>query len=347
MLQKLEIRAFFFNAKTDYLPYYKLFNLTLDSDATVQDLLADVQEANENFSYPKTNLVLKINGWVVEGKQTIDSLTQRLGTSWQIDPVNSYRANNGLCINDADFMQSFALLAPYATEEDATYYQTLYALHYASGTERFEREYIGDAVLVLAHRMIVQGSEHKEAILKVITSVHSGLFDCEYENGLFEAQDHSKAIAELKAMVKEEVTPSLCTRLMRRFCKKDTTQTRVPQTIDNVKQKQVAHYFGHTSHDAMHALIAQKGIKGIHFASANKLCGLGILEDNKVLAFKKAGAILLDAFDFGAEVLIVEELGALEMFQKHFSAIEKTVGREMIGLELILAEDFVMQINKA
>ena len=347
MLQKLDIRAFFFNAKTDYLPYYKIFTLTLESEATVQDLLAAIQQSNENFSYPQTNLVLKVNGWVVESTQTIGSLTQRLGTSLQIDPASSYRSNNGLCINDDDFMQSFALLEPYATKEDAAFYQTLYALHYASRTEMFVREYIGDAVLVLAHKMITEGSEHKVAILKAITSADSGLLDCEYENGLFEAQDHSKAIAELKAMVKEEDTPSLCTRLMQRFCKKETPPKRVAQTIKNLSEKQVAHYYAQASHDAMHARIAQKGLSAVHFASANKLCGLGIIKDNKVLAFKKAGAILLDAFDSGAEVLIVEDINALEMFQKHFSAIEKTVGREMIGLELIGAEDFIAQISKS
>lgn len=347
MLHKLDIKAFFFNAKTDYLPYYKRFTFTLESEATVQELLARIQEANENFAYPQSNLVLKINGWVVEGAQTIGSLAQRLGTSWQIDPVSSYRSNHGLCINDADFMQSFSLLAPYATEKDAAYYESLYALHYASKTEMFVREYIGDAVLVLAHKMITEGSEHKVAILKTITSTESGLFDCEYENGLFEAQDHSKAIAELKAMVQEDDAPSLCTKLMQRFCKEKTPPKRVAQTIKNLSEKQVAHYYAHASHDAMHARITEKGIKGIHFASANKLCGLGILKDNKVLALKKAGAILLDAFDCGAEVLIVEDLGALEMFQKHFSAIEKTVGREIIGLELILAEDFIAQISRA
>jgi hypothetical protein len=244
-------------------------------------------------------------------------------------------------------MHSFALLAPYASGEDAAYYESLYALHYASRTEMFAREYIGDAVLVLAHRMITGGSEHKDAILKAITSADSGLLDCEYENGLFEAQDHSKAIAELKAIVHEEVAPSLCTRLMQRFCKKETPPKREVQTIKNLAEKQVAHYYAHASHDAMHARIREKGMKGIHFASANKLCGLGILKDNKVLAFKKAGHILLDAFDSGAEVLIVEDLNALEMFQKHFAAIEKTVGREMIGLELIWTEDFMAQISKS
>lgn len=348
MSHKLEIRAFFFNAKTDYLPYYKNFNISVDADASVKEVLAEIQAINENFSYPKQKLFMKINGLVVEAKQSVASLVERLGNSWQIDPVSSYRSMNGLKINDDDFMQSYALLEPYATEEDLKYYKTLYALHYASETEKFDHGYIGDAILLLAFKMIAEGSEHAEAILDAITSVHSGLLDCEYENNLFNAQDHSAAINELKAMAKPEALPSLCERLMARFSKKQkeaATTKRTAEIIEELESKQVAHYFGKTSHAAMHQLINDKGMKGIHFSRADRLCGLGILEDNKELAFKKAGAILLDAYDSGAEVMVVEDPAALAMFKKHFSAIEKTVGRTIPGLELISSEDFVAQVN--
>ncbi len=351
MSYKLEIRAFFFNAKTDYLPYYKNFDIKVNDDATAKDVLVKIQEENENFSFPKQKLVMKINGLVVDAKQSVSSLVERLGTSLQIDPVNSYRSNDGLKINDNDFMESFELLAPYASESDLKYYKTLYALHYASETENFDREYIGDAVLVLAHKMITEGSEHREAILEAITSVNSGLFDCEYENNLFNAQDHTAAIDELKAMAKPEEGPSLCAQLIARFSKKEEKEVevvvpkRAVETIENLEEKQVAHYYGLASHDEMHKLIAQMEMKGVHFSRAGKLSGLSLLEDNKELALKKAGAILLDAYDRGAEVLIVEDVDVLDMFKKNYSAIEKTIGRKMIGLELISANDFVSQVN--
>jgi len=66
----LEIKAFFFNAKTDYLPYYKQFSIDLENIDLVEamktkDLLAFIQEQNENFTYPEENLVFKINGLVL------------------------------------------------------------------------------------------------------------------------------------------------------------------------------------------------------------------------------------------------------------------------------------------
>jgi len=352
MSQKLEIRAFFFNAKTDYLPYYKNFSITVEDDATAKDMLAKIEEENENFSYPKQKLIMKVNGLVVEAKQSVSSLVERFGTSLQIDPVNSYRSNDGLKINDSDFMQHFELLAPYASEADLKHYKTLYALHYASETEKFDRDYIGDAVLVLGHKMITEGSEYTEEILQALSSAHSGLLDCEYENNLFNAEDHSAAINELKAMVKPPKVPSFIEKLAARFGKKTDESANAPApkkvvTIENIENKQIAYYFGVTSDkkEIISQMIKDIGANEVSFSRSSKLSGLSILEDNKRLALKKAGATLLDAFDSGAEVLLVEDEAVLNMFQEYFSEIQKVMGREIIGLELISVEDFMAQAS--
>ena len=352
MSQKLEIRAFFFNAKTDYLPYYKNFSIQIEEDATAKDLLAKIQEQNENFSYPKQKLVMTINGLVVEAKQSVSSLVERFGTSLQIDPVNTYRSNDGLKINDSDFMQSFELVEPYASEADLKYYKTLYALHYASETEKFDREYIGDAVLVLAHKMITEGSEHADDILEAITSVNSGLFDCEYENNLFNAEDYSAAIEELKSIAKPPQGPSFLEKIAARFSKNTDEEVKEPApapkksvTIEHIGDKQIAYYTGLNSDrkEMISQMIKNIGANEISFSRSAKLYGLGILDDNKKLALKKAGAILLDAFDSGAELLIVEDEAALLMFQENFAEIQKIIGREIIGLELLHVEDFITQ----
>jgi hypothetical protein len=348
----LEIKAFFFNAQTDYLPYYKQFGIELAEDMKAKDLLALIQEQNENFTYPEENLVFKINGLVTDGDQDMSEVVERFGTSLQIDPVNSYRSNNGLVINDDDFMKSYELLAPFASEEDLAYYKTLYALHYASETEKFDRDYIGDAVLVLAHRLISGGSEHKEEILEAITYPYSSLLDCEYENNLFHAQDHTAAIEELKMMVKtpKRDKPSFMDKLAIRLAektdalmKKDTTETVV-----DTEGKQIAYYAGTVVGKTadIHEKIIQADSKAVLFSRANKLSGLSILEDNAELAYKKAATTLLDALDSGAQVLIVEEKEVYDMFKDHFTNIEKTIGRD-IDLALISAENFMAQVHTA
>jgi len=352
----LEIKAFFFNAETDYLPYYKHFNIDLEKidlaeELKAKDLLALIQKQNENFSYPEENLFFRINDLIVDGEQNMNEVIERLGTSLQIDPVNAYRSSNGLIIDDSDFMKSYELLAPFASDEDLEYYKTLYALHYASETENFDRTYIGDAILVLAHKLITAGSEEKEAILEAITYPYSSLLDSEYENNLFHAQDHTASIAELKMMVKapKSDTPSLMDKLAARFAEKKDTLLKKEEkkdTVVTIEGKQIAYYAGAVTGKTagMHEKIVQADAKMISFARTNKLSGLSLLEDNKELAHTKAATTLLDALDSGAQVLIVEEKEAYAMFKKHFSDIEKTIGRD-IDLALISAEDFLVQTN--
>ena len=357
MSLKLEIKAFFFNAKTDYLPYYKTFTVYIPKDATARSILEAVKAQNENFSFPELNLVFKLNGLVVEENTPVTSIVEKLGTSLQIDPVSSYRSNNGLIINNNDFMKSFDLLAPYATKSDKKYYKTLYALHYASETSHFDREYIGDAILVLAHKMISEGNEHKTEILNAITSVSSGLLDCEYENNLFKPQHHTATITALKEMVKnndDDTALSLVERIKTRFGNQTAKTTHeIPLTqkhhhteIDNITDKNIAYYAGNIKNPTMEKLLEEANISTVDFSRAHKLSGLTILQDNRNLAFRKAGATLLDAFDAGAEVVIVEDKATYKMMYDNFSKIENEIGRQMIGLELIYSEDFKTQIEK-
>ena len=345
----LEIKAFFFNAQTDYLPYYKQFSIELAEDMKAKDLLALIQEQNENFAYPEEKLLLKINGLVVEGDQSMSEVVEKFGTSLQIDPVNSYRSNNGLIINDDDFMQSYELLAPFASKEDLEYYKTLYSVHYASETENFDHDYIGDAVLLLAHKMIADNSEHKEAILEAITYPYSSLLDCEYENNLFHAQDHTAAIEELKVMAKASKEPSFMDNLAARFTEKKDAflkKEETEATVVTVEGKQIAYYAGAVTGktESIYEKITQADSKVVLFSRVNKLSGLSILNDNSQLAYTKAATTLLDALDSGAQVLIVEENEVLDMFKEHISGIEKTIGRD-IDLALISAEDFMAQVN--
>lgn len=347
MSYALKIKAFFFNAKTDYLPYYKHFKITVEDDATVKDMLVQIHDANDMFSFPKQKLIMKVNGLVLDGSQKLSVLVEKLGTQLQIDPVISYRSNNGLHINDDDFMRSFSLLESYATEADLQYYKTLYALHYASETSLFEREYIGDAILVLAYKMIKEGSQHKDAILEAISSAPSGLYDCEYENNLFNAQNHTEAINELKLMLNPSQMPTFRENLKARIFKKKKVAQRAIKSIDNLEEKHIAYYAGNAKvkPSIIQQMIVDIGAREISFSRTNKLSGLSILSKSKTLALKKAGATLLDAYDASAEVLVIEDKASYEMFTKNFSNIERTIGRNMIEFELILAKDFVSQVS--
>jgi len=338
MQHTLNVRAFFFNAKTDYLPYYKHFTITLDADAKAVEILKNIKEENENFAYPEEKLVFKINELVVTGDETIGKIVERCGSELQIDPVLSYRSNHCLVINDDDFMQRFELLAPYASEEDKAYYESLYALHYASESSKFNHDYIGDAILLLAHRMISNGNAHKAGILKAIGDPYNGLNACEYENNLFYAQEHTETIEALHGMTE----PPAKNRLLEKISQKLSKDAVAAHAIDTLDGQGVAFYAAHsqtpTQAEVFEAIEAA-GCRVVRFGREKKLCGRSLIGREENLAYLKAATTLLDALDSGAEVLIVADDADLEMFNRHYKAIEKRIGRE-IPLTLLSFDTF-------
>ena len=337
MQHSLEIKAFFFNAKTDYTPYYKLFTININENSTLLDLLAEIKQRNENFTYPLLNTLAKINGLVTEGQEKISSIVEKLGTSLEINPANSYRSTNGLVMNDSDFIEKFNILKSYTSDEDKEYYKTLYALHYASESERFDHDYIGDAVLVLAHKMIIEGSEHKDEILKAIAHANSGLFDCEYENNLFNEEDHTSSINELKKMI---TNPNKTGHITSLFSKLYNKKSKPPEAKrENINK--VSYYLGASKANTqnMYKSIEEAGLSIVSFSRQKKLAGTSLLKDSKELAYKKAGTTLLDAMDSGAELLLVEDQDDFNMFNEHHANIARVMGRD-IELSILLASEF-------
>jgi len=77
MQHTLQVRAFFFNAKTDYLPYYKNFKMKLDGKAKAIEILKEIKTANENFAYPEEKLAFRINNLVVTGEESVTQIVEK------------------------------------------------------------------------------------------------------------------------------------------------------------------------------------------------------------------------------------------------------------------------------
>ena len=338
----IKIKAFFFNAKTDYLPYYKNFSFTVSKETDLKEVLKLIQEQNPDFSYPDKDLVFRVNELVVTGDEKVSDVVAKLGTELTIDPALKFRSDNGLIMNNHDFMHQYRRVfqGHHTTKDDLAYYLTLYPVHYASETLQYNREYIGDAILILASRMIHNGSAYKEEILEAINDEFNGVRCCEYENNLFNHKDYSGIIAELKKMVhnitqKESFSDKLSALTLRKKSH-DINE-------DSLAGQNIALYTGNkTSTQLVEKVKSELKTADAHFIQFDmscKLAGQTIMNSHAELAHKKAGTMLLDAVDNGADILLFTKDSDLAVFKSAISRCEREMGRD-IELKLISMETF-------
>jgi len=342
----ITIRAFFFNAKTDYLPYYKNFSFTVKEETLLKEILAMVKEKNSMFAYPEIDLLFRVNNLIVTGDEKIADVVAKLGTELQIDPALEYRSDNGLILNNHDFMHQYRrVFQRHSTsKEDLAYYISLYPLHYASETFNYNREYIGDAILVLAHKMVKDGHHKAEEILYDINDEFNGIRCCEYENNLFDGIDYSKEIEELKTMINNPYKNISLAYRMKTTC---LNKMRTTIKVDSLEGKNISFYVGDKNSTKLIAE-TEKSISDIgqfiHFDMSTKRAGQSLMNKYPTIAHKKAGKMMLQAFDNGAEVLVFAKDEDLALFEKNMGRVESAMGRE-IGLALISLSEFNEMLN--
>jgi len=337
---ELHIKAFFFNAETDYLPYYKNFSFEIKGEETLLDILKRIKEKNSDFSYPNKRVVLRVNNLLLSADEKISVVIERVGKTFRIDPALIYRSNNGLILNDDDFMESFKLLADYADTEDRDYYESLYPLHYASASFEYNHNYIGDAILLLASRLIEKNPDKEDDILEAINDEFNGIIACEYENNLFHPEEHTQTIENLKKTILKKRKLSVIDRLTNLAVKQKTYRLN----RDNLSEHQIALYGGSEEDKAY--LLNNNDATFIDFPMSNRLAGQTIVDTNPELAHQKAGKMLLEALDHGADTLLFANDEDLALFRNMLPKCERVMGRD-ITLNLIAFNELQRFKSKA
>jgi len=329
---KLDIRAFFFNAKTDYLPYYKNYIINIDKSEKIDSILPLIKEQNKDFSYPEKKCYFRLNSFVTDGSESIDDIVNRFGNELTIEAVSKYRSTNGLIINDDDFYESFKLLEPFCNDEDKEYYNNLYGLHYASATFEYNKNYIGDAILILASKLLFNKHPQRDEIIEAI-SCDNGLWEAEYENNMLTPHNYYDTFNLLKSIAKPIKDKNKVSGFFARGYK------NIELSSDGIG---VAYYYGINNNDffnfPQNAL--DKGYYEVNYSHCNKSCGIDLFSTNEELALKKAGRVLADAYDNGAEILIAKKR-YIDYFKANIGKIEKVANRNiLINLEDIDSFEF-------
>jgi len=194
-----EIKVFRFDAHTDYLPYYHTFFIKPSEGINLLEMLQEFKRQVPDLGFPQSEEdAVNVCGCVVKLGEPVETLQALFGNNLILEPLDTRRSLHDLVTDENDFWDIFSLLKPFADEHHAAQYGDYKTLYYASATRRYLPEYIGEGILMLAHRLIREQPEHEIAILKAIADPERGIwYHTDLAGRVFPPVDNESIIASL------------------------------------------------------------------------------------------------------------------------------------------------------
>ena len=179
--RKVDIKAFRFNAETDYLPYTKTYTMEVGKDELILDLMNRIKwEHDGSFSYRRScrhgicgACAIKVNGKsVLACKENAMELLDLFNNELVFEPQSKKRAVKDMIIDKKDFWDKHAAVKPYIvadidptpakeTKQSIAQFNALLdadlciqcgACHYACPAVEVNENYLGPAALAAAFR---------------------------------------------------------------------------------------------------------------------------------------------------------------------------------------------------
>jgi len=177
MTYKLRLSVFRFDAKCDYLPFYKKHIIKIDENKTLDQLLAVIKDEDRLFDYPTgKNAAIKIGGKNLFTNIKIGDIVSEFGQEIILKPMSEKRASKDLIINNSDFYERFDLLDPFVDSSDKKRFDELIIYHYASDTYKYDDNFQGDALFLFAYEMIKKYFSRSKNILGIIDNIEDGIW---------------------------------------------------------------------------------------------------------------------------------------------------------------------------
>ena len=207
-VRKVTLKTFRFNTETDYLPYYKHYEMEVGKDELILDLLNRIKwEHDGSFSYRRScrhgicgACAIKVNGRATLAcKQNALELVELFGEELVIEPSSTKRAIKDMIIDKSDFWEKHAAIKPYVVTEvdphpeheskqsidefnnflDSDLCIQCGACHYSCPALEVNSDFLGPAALNAAYRFTVDTrDEAGDERLAITAQSGSGVWDC-------------------------------------------------------------------------------------------------------------------------------------------------------------------------
>ncbi len=172
-----KLSVFRFNAKKDYLPYYKKYNLNLDANLSLKDLLVEIKKQDEFFGFSKDHLpCVVVNSYFVDTDIKLSDIVSFFGEELTIEPVSKKRAMHDLDIDLSDFKQSIKKLEDIVGKELHDESKTYVKYFYASKYLNYDSDFLGTSTFLLACKLAKKHPDKKDSLLSFVGDEDHGIW---------------------------------------------------------------------------------------------------------------------------------------------------------------------------
>ena len=206
--REVTIKAFRFNAETDYLPYYKQYTMEVGKDELILDLMNRIKwEHDGSFSYRRScrhgicgACAIKVNGKAVLAcKQNAIELLDLFDNEITLEPSSKKRAIKDMIIDKSDFWKKHSKVKPFVvadviarpeheTKQSIAEFNNFLdsdlciqcgACHYSCPALEVNDAFLGPAALNAAYRFTIdtRDTAGKER-LELTAKEGQGVWDC-------------------------------------------------------------------------------------------------------------------------------------------------------------------------
>lgn len=177
MIIDFKLSVFRFNAKADYLPYYKPHKVSIDDSKNIEDLLCLIKEQDPFFEFPtKRHSAIILNTKAVETSLDLKTVIDEFGKEFSISPLSKRRATKDLIIDTEDFKKSFSLFDGILGLSKKDEYEKYVRYFYMSSALKQDKLHQGTSLFLYANELIKRYPNKKDEILSIIADENHGIW---------------------------------------------------------------------------------------------------------------------------------------------------------------------------
>lgn len=212
----LNLNIFRFNAKTDFLRYYKRYEVEYSryKAQKVIDIFKEIRKEDEAFGFDKDKKsFVKINQKIVRVDTLISDVIKELGISLTIEPISERHSVRDFILNDAEFLQRLEVFEDFINFQDENRYKEYRHLFYSSNILSYNPDYIGDALIALSYNLIQKYPDREQDILKLLANESSGIWYYSSNLSRFLNEDYHFNLDEKVKELKRKILSNIDTEV--------------------------------------------------------------------------------------------------------------------------------------